>query len=201
MKNIIATTAIQTMKKMTATLALGLATFALAGTAVAGDRNHKNEPRGHGGASDGYSKHPVTRPFFSKSHVEVTLNLTDFPTITWTAVVKGTATHLGAYTAQAEGVVLVDFCEDPEGNPFPCFFTPVGAGVLTAANGDTLSNTFANPGNGPEGGVMTFTGGTGRFENASGEAVQAQYNVVEVDNGDGTLTLAYDDVFIGEIKY
>jgi len=48
---------------------------------------------------------------------------------------------------------------------------------------------------------MTFTGGTGRFENATGSATQTQLNVVESDNGDGTTTLTYDDILTGSITY
>ena len=67
---------IQTMRKMSATLAFGLAALALAGTVVAKEKKQ------------------VERPFYSKSHVVVLVDLT---TGKFMATNEGTATHLGHY--------------------------------------------------------------------------------------------------------
>ena len=70
-------------------------------------------------------------------------------------------------------------------------FKTVGGGVfhgcltLTAPNGDTLDATYHGGGTAanahlfaPSAGTLTFTGGTGRFENATGSAVFTAQNVV-----------------------
>jgi hypothetical protein len=71
-------------------------------------------------------------------------------------------------------------------------YKTIGAGgvlhgclTLTAPNGDTLEATYAGSGLAanthlfaPSAGTLTFTGGTGRFKNASGSAVWTAESVV-----------------------
>jgi len=182
MKNLIENTTLQSFKKMTTSIALGLSLWTIPSTMVAAE--------------------PQSRPFYQVSHVEVLIDFRAFPQVTFVAQNTGVATHLGSFSGSTEGVVNIDFCQDPSsGEFFPCLFTPTGEGAQIAANGDSLLVHFTNPGGGPNSGVMTFTGGTGRFENATGSATQTQLNVVESDNGDGTTTLTYDDILTGSITY
>jgi hypothetical protein len=182
MKTTITNKAIATMKSITTALALGLAALTLVGTAVA--------------------KEQKTRPYLSKSHVEVTVDTSTFPdNVTWTSVISGVATHLGSFTGEGGGVVEIEFCPDGQGGFYVCGVSIIGEGKVTAANGDTVNTVFLNPENSQSGAGLFFSGGTGRFENAEGSAVQTQYNYVETDNGDGTTTISYDDVLEGTITF
>ena len=164
MKDIIKTAAIQGMKKMTATLALGLAALALTGTAVAKDQQ--------------------TRPFFAKSHVVVVVDLSNGE---FMAMNEGTATHFGHFTGETKGTSIPSI---------------VGEGIITTANGDQVFARFENTDGSEEGAVQTITGGNGRFENATGEAVQTQSNVAyDFVSKPGFLILTYDDVLVGTITY
>jgi hypothetical protein len=86
-------------------------------------------------------------------------------TLAFTADTTGRIAHLGRATTHLEGVVT------PTG---PNTFNVDGTSTVVAANGDELFATFSGSGTndgsgnseGPE--VTTITGGTGRFENASG---------------------------------
>ena len=73
---------------------------------------------------------------------------------------NGNATHLGQFSR--EEVLLLN----------PLAGTIAGTIVFTAANGDQLSGTVAGGFVSPTTatGTYTFTGGTGRFANASGRA-------------------------------
>lgn len=77
-----------------------------------------------------------------------------------TTVASGRASHLGQFTRE-ETLVL-----DPGTG------TLIGTLVFTAANGDQLFGDVAAQFTSPTTvvGTITFTGGTGRFENATGEA-------------------------------
>jgi hypothetical protein len=78
----------------------------------------------------------------------------------------GTATHLGAFTWA--DVEFADFDEIPGGVAVSASFT------MTAANGDQLYGTFESVGYFDEDGNLVihgeyqFTGGTGRFADATG---------------------------------
>ncbi|MEZ5327971.1 MAG: hypothetical protein R3F19_23235 [Verrucomicrobiales bacterium] len=164
MKTNITNKAIVTMKSMTKALVLGLTALILAGTAVAQDQ--------------------VTRPFFAQSHVEVVIDLS---TGAWYAMNEGTATHLGHFTGEAEGISQPSI---------------VGEGILNAANGDQVFTCFENPTGGQEGAVQYITGGNGRFENATGEAIQTQHNVFyDFLTNPGFLIITYDEVLVGTITY
>jgi hypothetical protein len=75
-------------------------------------------------------------------------------------IADGDATHLGRFSR--EEVLLLD----------PGTGTIAGTIVFTAANGDQLSGVAAGQFTSPTtvAGTYAFTGGTGRFENATGAA-------------------------------
>jgi hypothetical protein len=91
----------------------------------------------------------------------------DVGTLAFTTETTGIVSHMGKSTAEIEGVIT------PTG---PDTFTIAGSAVIVAANGDELFGTFTGsgtntPGGGSEGTVdVTYSGGTGRFTNASGTA-------------------------------
>jgi hypothetical protein len=76
-----------------------------------------------------------------------------------TVLADGQATHLGQFSR--EEMLLLD----------PGTGTVTGTIVFTAANGDQLTGVVAGQFTSPTtvAGTYTFTGGTGRFENAVGE--------------------------------
>jgi hypothetical protein len=93
---------------------------------------------------------------------------------------EGTATQLGRYT------VTLSFCQRPHVG------LTDGVGAFVAANGDLLTFTFYGTSSFvPPQFVLftsyaTFTGGTGRFESATGSAVVAGTIDVTKPENDGT---------------
>ena len=89
---------------------------------------------------------------------------------------EGTATHLGRYS------VTLSFCARADGT------LTEGRGTFVAANGDLLDFSFrgtsapASPPSLKFTSFVTFTGGTGRFDDASGRATVTG----SVDLGTGT---------------
>jgi hypothetical protein len=106
--------------------------------------------------------HPV--PFQGRAEASIT-GVVDTPPATrkLTASATGQATHLGRFT-RTETLVI---------NLATGTFT--GTLAFTAANGDLLKADVAGHFTSPTGdsaeGTYVFTGGTGRFQNASGQAV------------------------------
>jgi hypothetical protein len=102
------------------------------------------------------------RPMQGTTLGDVTVTLA--PGLPMEADVTGVTTHLGKYTGHLEGTA-----EIIGGTVFG-----EGTFTLVAANGDQLSGTFALTGPPPSGAVhpvstvLTITGGTGRFADASG---------------------------------
>jgi hypothetical protein len=103
-----------------------------------------------------------------------------------TLAASGTATHLGRWT-QA-GTISFTTTDDPN------VLLASGEVTFTAANGDTLVSTFdavltistTNPTTGIANGAFVFTGGTGRFDGASGTG---DFVVMQnLDTGDYELT-------------
>jgi hypothetical protein len=92
---------------------------------------------------------------------------------------KGAATHLGRYT------VTLSFCSHPDGT------LTEGRGTFVAANGDLLNFTFHGtsafipPSSLDFTSFATFTGGTGRFEDAGGEATVTGSVDLGTGAGDG----------------
>jgi drug/metabolite transporter superfamily protein YnfA len=129
------------------------------------------------------AKGQVTRPFKIHGNVTVVISLLDGSLV---GTETGEATHIGRYSSEGEGS-----------------FTGIGnaTGVLTAANGDAL---FWSEVVTPISEVAyrierTFTGGTGRFENASGGfSFEVTPNVV-VAFPKVTLTFSYNAT--GTITY
>ena len=99
-------------------------------------------------------------PFKGKAKGEITSLLPGPGGIAVIALSEGTATHLGRFTRE-EDILL-----DPNTGSF------TGDIFFTAANGDQLVGTVAGAFTSPTtaAGTYTFTGGSGRFENATGGA-------------------------------
>jgi hypothetical protein len=103
---------------------------------------------------------------------------------------SGNATHLGMFTNTGH----VDFTPDAAN---PTVLHPSGGGVFTAANGDKLTFVIVTGAldltTGIGTGEFAFTGGTGRFANATGHTSGViQQNVV---------TGAYVLTLVGNIDY
>jgi len=103
---------------------------------------------------------------------------------------SGNATHLGMFTNTGH----VDFTPDASQ---PNIVHPSGGGVFTAANGDKLNFVIINGAldltTGIGTGDFAFTGGTGRFANATGRTAGViQQNVI---------TGAYVLTLVGNIDY
>lgn len=119
------------------------------------------------------AKHPVERPFKVHGDVTVVISLVDGSLV---GTETGEATHVGRYSSEGEGSFDLGSGSGTE------------TGVLTAANGDELCWTEAiRPGNIDR----TFTGGTGRFENASGGFSTAITPDVVVDFPFVIVTFSY----------
>ena len=103
---------------------------------------------------------------------------------------SGNATHLGMFTNAGK----VSFTPDASN---PNILYPSGGGVFTAANGDKLNFVIVTGALDLTTGIGTgdfdFTGGTGRFANATGRTSGViQQNVV---------TGAYELTLVGNIDY
>ena len=103
---------------------------------------------------------------------------------------SGNATHLGLFTNTGK----VSFTPDATN---PTILHPSGGGVFTAANGDKLNFVIVTGALDLTTGIGTgdfeFTGGTGRFANATGHTSGViQQNVI---------TGAYELTLVGNIDY
>jgi hypothetical protein len=103
---------------------------------------------------------------------------------------SGNATHLGLFTNTGR----VSFTPDPTN---PTILHPSGGGVFTAADGDKLNFVIVTGDldltTGIGTGEFDFTGGTGRFVNATGRTSGViQQNVI---------TGAYELTLVGNIDY
>ena len=103
---------------------------------------------------------------------------------------SGNATHLGMFTNSGH----VDFTPDASN---PTILHPSGGGVFTAANGDKLNFVIVSGALDLTTGIGTgdfdFTGGTGRFANATGRTA----GVIEQN----VITGAYILTLVGNIDY
>jgi len=103
---------------------------------------------------------------------------------------SGNATHLGMFTNTGH----VDFTPDASN---PSILHPSGGGVFTAANGDKLNFVIISGAldltTGIGTGDFAFTGGTGRFANATGRTS----GVIEQN----VVTGAYVLTLVGNIDY
>jgi len=103
---------------------------------------------------------------------------------------SGYSTHLGMFTNTGK----VNFTPDASNSNI---LHPTGGGVFTAANGDKLNFVIVNGAldltTGIGTGDFAFTGGTGRFTNATGHtSTVIEQNVV---------TGAYEMTLVGNIDY
>jgi hypothetical protein len=136
----------------------------------------------------GSSKNPVERPFKFRNDF-TTVNYTPFPSV---AVLEGTgwATHLGSLTAEG---VLVGYAASGDA---------IFQGSFKSANGDEVFwNAYVNPGVSY---TVLFTGGTGRFQNASGgfEAVYTYRTMDPYPPVPGTdVLVTFGSEGTGTIKY
>lgn len=132
----------------------------------------------------------VTRPFKIEAEGDFSLFPGDgvtCPAVVLNALGEGTATHLGLST------LLEEWCFNGEGNDLGTRTL-----TLTAANGDVLHGThsyilWTSPTSFEE--VLVFDGGTGRFENATGEFNESVVIIFDTEfsgtftlSGEGTLT-------------
>lgn len=129
------------------------------------------------------AKKQVERPH--KVWGNMTLVL-DLATMTWEAEDWGEATHIGRYANEGSGSAGDIYLQNG-----------VGDGIATAASGDELSWHIV-----AEEGVwtITFNGGTGRFEDATGSCILVPGEVV-VTPGPGEITYTYTYTGSGTISY
>jgi hypothetical protein len=129
-------------------------------------------------------------PFRGSYHQTETFEPQSPTTVLITFKSEGTATHLGRYTTA--GSHLVDLTTGTAGGP----------GIMVAANGDQLFSTGSGqatptgvPGELSIADTSTITGGTGRFEGATGSfsGVRVLNTATGISSGSftGTITLAH----------
>ena len=129
----------------------------------------------------GSLKNPVTRPNNAHGHFTVVVSLADG---SFVASEQGQATHSGQYITHFEGQM-----------DLVTFNTIWMEGYVEAANGDRVFAEMT-----PQGGVIT--GGTGRFEGATGSFTMVTTDVVVVvDPIAGTMTMTGTDTMEGTITY
>jgi hypothetical protein len=130
----------------------------------------------------------TVRPFHLVEHGQLTVTPRDRSGAVLDVVANGvgTATHLGAITVQRTAVLTA--------TPTPGIFDFNGEATLTAASGEQLTTTITGTFNANTGHadlIYEWTGGTGRFEHATGTTFWS------VDVADGW----YDVVANGQINY
>jgi hypothetical protein len=154
-------------------------------SAIMADQLHHQAPRMVGSqelatAESGkiHSKQ-VVRPLKMQATSQAVVSLVDG---SLEAKAWGVATHLGRYTVEGAGYFIDGKLIDE--------------GVIVAANGDKIFYTH-------DSGTVTLTGGTGRFEGASGGFTAAPEMVGEpiVDLDAGTMTMNFVWKATGTIKY
>ncbi len=147
------------------------------------------------GPSAAFAKQGGTdRPIVAK---ESGINVIDLPSGAFVVDVAGTDSHLGKVTTHYTGVAT------PSGANT---ISLSGSSVEVAANGDKLYATLSGTGtldaefNAQGTLVNTFTGGTGRFENASGVETGA-FSMATRSLDGATLTSAISFSLAGTISY
>ena len=125
------------------------------------------------------AKKAVERPLKIAGNITMVLDLT---TMAWEIEDWGEATHMGRYSNHGSGYVTD-----------PSLANGGGSGVNTAANGDQAFWDME-----AVDGVwtVTFTGGTGRFENLTGCCILVPGEIV-VTGGPGLTQLTYTYTYTG----
>jgi len=121
----------------------------------------------------------------------------DLGSLTFSTDATGNTSHLGRTTTHLDAALTLTG---------PDTFTLAGSGTIVAANGSELFVTFTGSGtleaSGNTGGpvVLTITGGTGRFDGASGSLAGSYSQVLESMNAT-TANYATDYSLNGTISY
>jgi hypothetical protein len=121
----------------------------------------------------------------------------ELATLGFVSDATGIGSHLGRTATHFDGAVTFTG---------PDTIAIAGSFVTVAANGDQLFGTFSGSGTDDHSGlvegtsVYTFTGGTGRFEGASGSA-PGSFRQVLTSTGGGTVTFAAHYSLNGTISY
>ena len=132
-------------------------------------------------AALGSARHPVERPLKLKATVVWIVSADGSAVCTQ----EGEATHVGCFTAV--GSAIWDL---------PNLLIESGGGTVTAANGDILNWVIG------ENNSVIFTGGTGRFSNASGGFSSEPRSVAfEPGPTEGTTKLTIEYTGTGTITY
>ena len=133
----------------------------------------------------GSEKTPVTRPFKTEGHFTLVLNLLTgtLETQNW-----GEATHVGRFCCLASGTM------DPVTGRVS------GTSHMLAANGDELYESIEGS---LDQATVTFTGGTGRFKNASGSYLLGPASIPQFsyDWVNMTMTMTCSVTGTGTITY
>jgi hypothetical protein len=160
------------------------------------------------GSSPASAKQEVERPFKATGigtiEIEVfdDCEFGDFPDVVCDQVIETVvkATHLGksANTSVGEATIHVfTQCTTPDGNPDGVLFDVTSTAVIVAANGDELyvNQNVSGCGDGiglsEPTGTYTITGGTGRFEGATGNGELSA----------ATFDGAFSNTYAGTITY
>ena len=138
------------------------------------------------GSSPASAKQEVERPFKSTANGTIDVEAFEdcdfgtFPDVVCDQDIETVmkATHLGKSANTTVGLITVHAltpCTTPDGNPDGVLFDVAATAVIVAANGDELytTNNVSGCGDGvgltEPTGTYTITGGTGRFEGATGD--------------------------------
>jgi len=147
-------------------------------------------------AAKGQERPVPFRAVYSAIQV-VTVDPLRCPALTVQAEGGGQATHVGAFTS------VQSHCIDPEGSD-PLSFTD-GFYTFTAANGDTIFGSYSGhliptetPGVFGLDGHFTIAGGTGRFEDASGDGSAS--GLVNLVTGEASVFLQGTISSVGSSK-
>jgi hypothetical protein len=143
-----------------------------------------NSPTSPAGARTDQT-HPQAHDATSLPLLGAFTTVTDVPPPSPRATVQGTAAPLGRFT----GTLAAEVNPDGTGN---------GTFTFTAANGDTLSGTFAGqgvfipPNTGRLTEVATIEHGTGRFTGASGTFTMMRIDTIDLATGKATGTGSFE---------
>jgi len=131
-------------------------------------------------------KNPVERPLKALGTYQIVISLVDGSMV---ATGSGHSTLGGQFTSHLEGLAIIT----PNG-PVPVS----GIGTITMANGDQL--LFETHAEGPNN-ITTITGGTGRFEGASGTAAGHAVGDPLITVGEDSITIVTFNRLEGTVTY